>query len=527
MTYKRRLSDVISKIVLLFVLSVIAPAGTTAQVWTVLAGDPKGDARDLSLADAAQLSYSYDKQQDLLWFRVSLYGLPNGQTFGVNIVFDTGGDEAAKMNWWGANKAFKFDKLVTAWVTREGNGYQGTIGIGDAVGIKAKQVNNLLQNNLQIRTEGDSIIIGVKRTDITDRLKMNLIAAVGSNQQWNDDVPNAGLATIDLAAERPKQGLREIDVSRDNFKLPTDYKTLSDDRPPLIIKKGRGRQRLILVPGMYSGANSFDDFIARNQSRYTFYIVTPPGINGTPARPMPAAGVSFGELTWTRRLERDILELIRREKMTKPVIIAESHPASTAAIDLAVENPDKIGGVVISGTNLVQFFPSPKDPTRKSPVTFQERINLVDEGWGAKWFKYVTPETWNSNDMRPEMLSGDLPRGQKASREIEEAPLPVKIRYLCEFWASDVTRDFDRLQVPVLVLIAGFDEKYLADPANRFTKMAYVDSWETLIPKHPKVKLVKIPDARLLVLEDQPKLADDAITQFVEQVVKAHSGSLD
>jgi pimeloyl-ACP methyl ester carboxylesterase len=129
--------------------------------------------------------------------------------------------------------------------------------------------------------------------------------------------------------------------------------------------------------------------------------------------------------------------------------------------------------------------------------------------------------------MRPEMLSGDFPRGRKASQEIEEAPLPVNIRYLCEFWASDVARNFDRLQVPVLVLIAGFDEKYLADPANSFTKMAYVDSWETLIPKHPKVKLVKIPDARLLVFEDQPKLADDAIATFVEQAVKAHSGSPD
>ena len=59
-------------------------------------------------------------------------------------------------------------------------------------GVNAKQLNNLRQNNLQIRVEGDSIVIGVKRTDITDKLKMNLIAAVGSNEQWNDDLPNAG-----------------------------------------------------------------------------------------------------------------------------------------------------------------------------------------------------------------------------------------------------------------------------------------------------------------------------------------------
>ena len=125
------------------------------------------------------------------------------------------------------------------------------------------------------------------------------------------------------------------------------------------------------------------------------------------------------------------------------------------------------------------------------------------------------------------MLSGDSSRGQTASQEIETAPLPTKIRYLCEFWASDVTRDLDKLQVPVLALIPGFDEKFLADPANSFTKMVYVDSWETLMPKNSKVKLVKIPDARLLVLEDQPKLADDAITPFVEQAVKAHSGAPD
>lgn len=524
MTNKRRPSNPISKIVLLLAFFVSAPASATAQVWSVLAGDPKGDARDPSLADAAQLSYRYDKQQDFLWFRVSLYGLPNEQAFGVQIAFDTGGDEASKMNWWGANKAFRFDKLLTAWVTRGDSGYQGTIGVGDAAGVKAKQVNNLLQNNLQIRVEGDSVVIGVKRTDVTDKLKMNLVAAVGSNEQWNDDVPNSASVPIDFSAERPKLGLREIDLSRNNLTFPADYKTLPDDKPPLITKSGRGKQSLILVPGMYSGAKSFDGFIARNQTRYKLYVVTPPGINGTPARSMPAEGSSFGELTWTRRLERDILDLMSREKMSQPVIVAGGNPASQAAIELAIEHPDKLGGVVLAGTNLVQFYPSPKDPTRKSPATLEERAVSVDGGWGAKWFKYVTPETWESNDMRPEMLSGDVSRGQKAWREIEAAPLAVKIRYLCEFWASDVTHGFDRLQVPVLALVPGFDEKFLADPAHSFTKMAYVDSWETLIPKNPKLELVKIPDARLLILEDQPTRADDAIAKFVEQASKVQRG---
>src|SRR5437868_4966053 len=240
----------ISKIAMLLVLILIISAVASAQVYTVLTFDAKGDGRDPSLADAAQLAYRYDKQQDFLWFRIALYGLPNENAFGVNIVIDTGADDAARINWWGGNKVFKFDKLITAWVTRGDNGYQGTIGVGDVAGVKAKQLNNLHQNNLQVRVEGDSIVIGVKRIDITDKMKMNVVAAVGSNEQWNDDLPNTGSAAIDLSKTTP--GVREIDVSRNNLELPKDFKTIADRQPPVITKKGSGKRTLILVPGMYS-----------------------------------------------------------------------------------------------------------------------------------------------------------------------------------------------------------------------------------------------------------------------------------
>src|SRR2546425_3054223 len=114
----RRLSSV-SKIALplalLWALIVISPTIISAQVWTVLTFDSKGDGRDPSLPDAAQLAYRYDKQKDFLWFRIALYGVPNEDAFGVNLVIDTGGDDLTRMNWWGGKKTFRFDRLVTAW----------------------------------------------------------------------------------------------------------------------------------------------------------------------------------------------------------------------------------------------------------------------------------------------------------------------------------------------------------------------------------------------------------------------------
>lgn len=508
-----------SRILLLVICFVALPSALRAQIWTVVGIDPKGDARDPAAGDAVQVCYRYDKQQDFLWFRVTLWGKAKEDSFGVNIAADTGTDDAAKMNWWGANKDFKFDKLITAWVTRARGGYEGTIGVADAAGVKAKNFTNLFQNNLQLRVEGDSIIVGLKRTDLTDKTKMNFIASVGSGEQWNDDIPNTRSAVLDLAATRPKRGIREIDVGRNNFRFPTGYKTLPDNQPPQIVRKGRGRETLILIPGVYSGSNAFDGFIARNESQYRFYLVTPPGLNGTPARPLPPETVSYGELTWTRRLESDILELIRRERVSKPVIVTHGFPGSLAAHELATQHPEIIGGVIDLAAMPVQFMPSFKEPGKKASI--DERVEMVNQGWGEKWFKYVTPETWESNNYPSEMFANDAARGEEARKQVEANALPVKIRYLVEFMAADNTPELSNLKTPLLALIPGFNQTLLADPANSFFKIAFQSAWDPF-SKNPQIRLLTIPDARALLLDDQPKAVDEAIAAFVRD----HSSSL-
>ena len=118
-----RLSTSAFRLFLVFAFTIVACAKLSAQVWTVLSPDAKGDGQDSSLPDAAQLCYRYDNQQDYLWFRIAVYGTPNADKFGVNLVFDTGDEKGEKTNWWGANKAFSFDKLLTAWVTQIGRAH--------------------------------------------------------------------------------------------------------------------------------------------------------------------------------------------------------------------------------------------------------------------------------------------------------------------------------------------------------------------------------------------------------------------
>jgi pimeloyl-ACP methyl ester carboxylesterase len=487
-----------------------AAPGPAATIWTVVGFDPPGDGRKPAMADAAQLSYRYDQSDGTMWFRLSLFGRFNVEAFGVNVAVDTGTPGRQKANWWGTNKTFTFDRLITAAVTRTGERYTGTIGISDAAGASRMELTSLGKDNVQIRVDGHAILIGVKRDELSD--KMNIVASVGSIDDWNDDLPNMGSAAIDLSAPRATRGLREIDVSRNNLTFARDQQVVREGARPRITRKGRGSTAMVLVPGVYSGRDVFDGFISRNSSQYTFYVITPPGLDGTLPRAMPPPGTSYGAFTWTRQLAADITSLIEREHLVRPIILAHGFPGSLAGEELAFAHSPRIGGVVEVASVAVTRYPSSRTPGSEAGP--EERVAVMDASWAQQWFKYVTPETWESNNYPAEMFTNDAERAERVRKEIEAVALPVKIRYLVESMASDHRPSFSALQVPVLVLRPGFNSTILANPMFGWFRQSFQEGWNAY-PANPRVEMKTIADARALMLDDQPALADEAIATFV------------
>src|ERR1051326_3360503 len=292
---------------LLAPLALAVALASADDIWTVQIIDPNGDAR--GRPDAAQLSFRYDRLADVLWFRVAVYGRPDPDAFGVRLAIDT-------------------DRIVTAQATRTNGVYRGTIGVADSAGAAAGNLTSLSRDTLQLRGDDDGYIVGVKRTEITSGTKMTVVASVGTNREWTDEFASV---TIDVAAPRPERGLREIDVTRNNLALAAGDTALAHDEPPSIERRGRASGRtLILVPGVFSGADAFTPFVERHASDYRFFIVTPPGLNGTRPRPMPPVGTSFGGRTWTRHLERDLLDVIRRERLERPILVSHGFSGSMA-----------------------------------------------------------------------------------------------------------------------------------------------------------------------------------------------------
>jgi hypothetical protein len=76
------------------------------------------------------------------------------------------------------------------------------------------------------------------------------------------------------------------------------------------------------------------------------------------------------------------------------------------------------------------------------------------------------------------------------------------------------------LDVPLLVLKPGFDEKLLAEPGHGFFKTMLQDSWDPF-SRNPRIQVMTIPHARALILDDEPAMADQAIAAWTRNVISS------
>jgi hypothetical protein len=166
-----------------------------ALVWRELAQDGSGDGKSPGLADATALSVAKDPKSGMLWFRIGLAKPPADEGFGLNLAFDLDGKPDNGLAWWGVNNAFRFDRVVTAYVhLRDGDVYQGMLGVTDAAGVS----NNLMVDarfpapRVFVDQKNSAFVIGLSKEVFEGAADVSLLAAVGSAFVHNDDVPDKG-----------------------------------------------------------------------------------------------------------------------------------------------------------------------------------------------------------------------------------------------------------------------------------------------------------------------------------------------
>jgi pimeloyl-ACP methyl ester carboxylesterase len=297
-----------------------------------------------------------------------------------------------------------------------------------------------------------------------------------------------------------------------NLETPPGYVTAPKGELGDVYKAGAGQYNMILIPGLGFGGHVFQDFISRNDSVYTCYAITLPGFGGTAAPPSPAPSVSFGEQTWTEAAIRSIERLIEENGITNPVIVGHWLTGTQIALQLALRHPDKVKAVVLVAGSAC-FVAS---DTTEYPVhpKLSYRVAAIDQYMAPNWFKTVTRQTWDDNNFLPGDYATNPIRGLRLWREAAEPPIHVWVRYLCEFFAQDVSLLLDSLSVPTLLLKPDLEGNYV-EPGNNYMWSYCHTSWAASVSENQQIEEETIPDSRVFIWFDQPNRFDSSVNSFV------------
>ena len=227
-------------------------------------------------------------------------------------------------------------------------------------------------------------------------------------------------------------------------------------------------------------------------------------------------GTSYGEGTWTRAAEDALVRLIAERGLRKPVVIGHFVVGAQLAIRLAADHPALVGGVVILGAEPMRYFASRRDSSGRTPAGREERAASVDRFQAPRWYKYVTTQTWETNNYAPSQYSSDSARAAALWARSARVPMPVMIRYLCEFIAMDFTDAFAAMTVPTEVLVPSFTPGILADPKQSYVKPLFHDAWETVRGTSPRVTISRVGDSRIFVTDDQPAAVEAAMARVAK-----------
>lgn len=283
---------------------------------------------------------------------------------------------------------------------------------------------------------------------------------------------------------------------------------------PHYTKTGNGLQSIILIPGLGFDASVFKDFIEANKTKYTIYAITIPGMGNTKAPPMPDTSISYGEQTWTNGVIQGILKLISKENIHKPVLAGHFTCGSQIALKFAIDYPDTISGVIILGGQ-AKFISIQSG--KVIDYTLKDMIRGTDY-FAKSWFKTKTEKEWNKGNYLPEIYSISKKTGKKLWKQVATVPVPVMVRYLCEFTASDIKSLLANVKCPVLILRAGFNSKILNNPANNYLKPQFIDTWENASSINTHIQIKDINNSGCFVWKDQPSETFKAVEHFVNSL---------
>lgn len=262
-------------------------------------------------------------------------------------------------------------------------------------------------------------------------------------------------------------------------------------------KQGAGQANLILVPCLGCDWRAWDQFMARNEKRYTMYAVTWPGMGDTP---MPDTSTRTGQTPhWDYILEA-MTTLIREESIDRPVLIGHS-AAGPYVVDFAVKYPKLVRSVVSVDATITNWDTYGFTPAQRTTWAEKEMKEVRDS--------YDNDAGWTKLNAAPKSIR-DPDRRAFYHQMWLSPPRKHVLRYWEEWLKTDVGAVVNEVEVPLLAVYAirkkdSSPEETKAKRRRRFERAS--------VGKN--VSVAFIHQAGHSIWEHQPAAFDAMIADFV------------
>jgi pimeloyl-ACP methyl ester carboxylesterase len=182
---------------------------------------------------------------------------------------------------------------------------------------------------------------------------------------------------------------------------------------------------------------------------------------------------------------------------------------------VALAHPGQVRAVVLlAGTP--RFEPVTASRYWPRNLTLEQKVQAVDRFSAPRWFKTVTRQTWVNGNFVASDYSVDLVLGRRFADLANQPPLPVLVRYLCEFHASDLWPDLRRPRPALLVVQPGFTESVRADTTRNYLQGYFQEPWRDRLGG-PATETMLVGNAGILIMEDQAATVDRKIADFLKR----------
>ena len=294
-----------------------------------------------------------------------------------------------------------------------------------------------------------------------------------------------------------------------NLTYPTGYQTA--ELGQLKIEQfGEGERPFLLIADVGFTGNYFNNFLEGNSANFDFHVVTLPGTTELAGYTIPSG--SYANHSWLNAIDLALYRYVSNKNLKEMIIGGHLVIATHVALSFALKHPDIISHTIIMSGQPYASWPSPKDPSGKTPVSIEERKGSIDYFMAPRFYKTISKEDWNKGLYQPQHYSPNIGIGNELYQQTTTASMPVMIQMLCEYFTTDFSLQFDQVSVPTLILQPDFSNEYLAK--NPTHQALFYDYWDAA-KSNSNFTFKTISNARLSLGYEQIELVSMAIQDFI------------